>query len=93
MEYSYDEAKVEAIRADKPWTKDPKYFKNVKISPSALIKMMMHGQQGVDNGISKGGKPIEVMGLLLGRPDTEDLTSIVITDAQVSHHSGASFFL
>lgn len=29
-----------------------------------------------------GGKPIEVMGLLLGRPDTEDSFSLVITDAQ-----------
>jgi COP9 signalosome complex subunit 5 len=61
---------------------DPKYFKRVKISPSATIKMMMHGQSGVDKGIKKSGKPIEVMGLLLGRPDTEDLGCLIITDAQ-----------
>lgn len=61
---------------------DPKYFKRVKISPSATIKMMTHGQSGVDKGISKGSKPIEVMGLLLGRPDTDDSHCIVISDAQ-----------
>jgi len=80
---------------------DPKYFKRVKISPSATIKMMMHGQSGiiiiiiiidiiviiiitlgVDKGIKKGGKPIEVMGLLLGRPDLEDPNCIIISDAQ-----------
>lgn len=61
---------------------DPKYFKNVKVGPSAVVKMMMHGQQGIENGIKRGGKPIEVMGLLLGRPGTEDPHSFVITDAQ-----------
>ena len=80
--YCFDDAKLEAVRKQKSWTSDPKYFKNVKIGPSAIIKMMMHGQQGVNNGIKKGGKPIEVMGLLLGRPDTEDPHSIVVTDAQ-----------
>ena len=80
--YSFDENKLDVIRKNKPWTLEPKYFKNVKIGPSAIIKMMMHGQQGVENGIRRGGKPIEVMGLLLGRPDTEELNTIVITDAQ-----------
>jgi COP9 signalosome complex subunit 5 len=61
---------------------DPKYFKKVKISPSATIKMMMHGQSGVEKGIKKSGKPIEVMGLLLGRPDTEEAGCLVISDAQ-----------
>ena len=46
------------------------------------MKMMMHGQSGVEKGIKQNGKPIEVMGLLLGRPDTEDPHSIIISDAQ-----------
>ena len=80
--YSFDEKKLECICREKLWMEDPKYFKSVKIGPSAVIKMIMHGQSGVDNGIKKGGKPIEVMGLLLGRPDTEDPRSFIITDAQ-----------
>jgi len=80
--YSVDEDKLVMIRQQMQWMNDPKYFKKVKISPSASIKMMMHSQQGVNKGIKLGGKPIEVMGLLLGRPDTEDSFSLVITDAQ-----------
>jgi COP9 signalosome complex subunit 5 len=80
--YSFDESKVEFIRSQKAWMADPKYFKRVLLSPSATIKMMYHGQSGVDKGIAKGGKPIEVMGMLLGRPDTQDPHCIIITDAQ-----------
>ena len=79
--YSIDEDKLAQIRQNKPWMHDPKYFRKVKISPSASIKMMMHGQQGVEKGVKQNGKPVEVMGLLLGRPDTDDLNSLVITDA------------
>lgn len=80
--YSWDEVKLNQVRQGKAWMNDPKYFKKVKISPSALIKMMTHGQSGVEKGVKKGGKPIEVMGLLLGRPDTEDQHSMIITDSQ-----------
>jgi COP9 signalosome complex subunit 5 len=80
--YSINEDKLATVRQQKPWMHDPKYFRKVKISPSASIKMMMHGQQGVEKGVKQNGKPIEVMGLLLGRPDTEDPNSLVITDAQ-----------
>ena len=48
--YAIDDAKLEAIRNQKAWMNDPKYFKRVKISPSATIKMMMHGQSGVEKG-------------------------------------------
>lgn len=80
--YSFDEEKLDALKESKPWMKNPKHFKRVKISPSATIKMLMHGQSGVDNGIKSNGKPIEVMGLLLGRPDVEDNQCMIITDAQ-----------
>ncbi len=80
--YTYDETKVDAVRAAKQWMTDAKYFKRVKISPSATIKMMAHCQSGVEKGTKKSGKPIEVMGLLLGRPDTEDPYCLVISDAQ-----------
>lgn len=43
--------------------------------------MMMHCQSGVEKGISKGGNPIEVMGLMLGRPDPHQPTNLIVTDA------------
>jgi COP9 signalosome complex subunit 5 len=79
--YSHPDELIATIRQQKPWCQDPKYFKKVKINPSAAIKMLTHGQQGVDKGIGKSGTPIEVMGLLLGRPDHEDPHSYVISDA------------
>lgn len=79
--YGYPDETIAQIRKQKLWCSDAKYFKKVKISPSATIKMLAHGQQGVDKGTAKSGKPIEVMGLLLGRPDSQDLNSLIISDA------------
>lgn len=79
--YAYPSEAVEKVRSEKAWVGNAKYFTNVKIGPSALIKMLSHGQQGVEKGIRKSGKPVEVMGLLMGRPGTDDVHSIVITDA------------
>jgi COP9 signalosome complex subunit 5 len=42
---------------------------------------MMHCQSGVNKGIKKGGNPIEVMGMLLGRPDPNTPKTLVVTDA------------
>ena len=80
--YNVNDEKLDQIRQMKPWMTNPRYLQSVKISPSAVIKMMLHGQQGVDKGIQKSGKPIEVMGLLLGRPDVNDPTCIIISDSQ-----------
>lgn len=41
--YSFDEQKLELLRKTKPWMQDPKYFKKVKISPSAAMKMVSDG--------------------------------------------------
>lgn len=41
----------------------------------------MHCQSGVNKGIQKGGNPIEVMGMLLGRPDPDTPKTLVVTDA------------
>jgi len=43
----------------KPWKQNPDYFKHVKISAVALIKMVMHTRSGGD---------IEVMGVMQGYP-------------------------
>lgn len=42
---------------------------------------MMHCQSGVTKGIKKGGNPIEVMGMLMGRPDPSTPRTFVVTDA------------
>lgn len=41
----------------------------------------MHCQSGVTKGIKKGGNPIEVMGMLMGRPDPNTPRTLVVTDA------------
>ncbi len=82
--YSINVPEIEELRTQKPFLRDAKYFKNVKISPSATMKMMMHVQSGVEKGIKRSitGKPTEVMGYLIGRQDTEDPTCLIIADAQ-----------
>ncbi|KAG2381826.1 hypothetical protein C9374_006210 [Naegleria lovaniensis] len=56
--YKYDEEKEQKIRQERPWERDPKYFKKVKISALALLKMAMHTTKG---------QPLEVMGLMQGK--------------------------
>lgn len=80
--YAHNDEAIDKVRREQLWMNDPKYFRRVRICPSAAIKMMRHAQFGVEKGVKKSGKPIEIMGLLLGRPDTEDLHSFIITDAQ-----------
>eukprot|EP00871_Galdieria_phlegrea_P000700 jgi/Galph1/1630/GphlegSOOS_G316.1 len=56
--YEYDEKEQKSILDAKPWTKDPNYFKKVRISAVALIKMLNHAR-------SSGS--IEVMGSIQGK--------------------------
>ena len=79
--YTCDMDKLQELRKSVPWTKDPKYFKSVAISPSAIMKIMMHCASGVEKGIASGGNPTEVMGLLLGRPDPTTPHTLIVTDA------------
>ncbi|KAH7722325.1 COP9 signalosome complex subunit 5 [Aphelenchoides avenae] len=62
--YKYDNEEQQSIRTVKPWEKDPHYFKEVKISALALLKMVMHARSGGN---------IEVMGLMQGRVDSNTL--------------------
>jgi len=78
--YTFDSEKLEKLRKESPWKSEAKYFKDVCVSPTAIVKMMTHCQSGVDKGIRKGGNPIEVMGLLLGRPDPQTPKTLVVTD-------------
>lgn len=40
----------------------------------------MHACSGVERGMKAGGKPVEVMGLMIGRPDAESPNTLVVTD-------------
>ncbi|VBB86540.1 Putative COP9 signalosome complex subunit 5 [Podospora comata] len=55
--------------ASKPWVQDPQYFKSVRISPVALLKMVMH---------ARSGGSLEVMGMMQGFIDR---STFVVTDA------------
>ena len=80
--YAVDEAGVEAQRKAKPWTQDATYFKRVAVSPAASTKMLAHAQRGCEAGVKAGGKPLEVMGLLLGYPDADPTNRrLIVTDA------------
>lgn len=67
--FHYDEAGQSEFQRDKPWANDPHYFKRVKISALALLKMVVH---------ARSGGTIEVMGLMQGKTDAD---SIIVMDA------------
>jgi len=56
--FEFNEEDYQKLLKSKPWDKDPKYFKKVKISAIALIKMVTH---------TRSGGNIEVMGLMQGK--------------------------
>ncbi|POR33117.1 COP9 signalosome complex subunit 5 [Tolypocladium paradoxum] len=67
--YNYDPEGQKAAAAARPWARDPNYFKHVRISAVALIKMTMHARSGGD---------LEVMGLMQGYINDD---TFVVTDA------------
>ncbi|KAG6003595.1 COP9 signalosome catalytic subunit rri1 [Claviceps maximensis] len=67
--YNYDAEAQKAAAQARPWSQDPNYFKNVRISAVALIKMMMHARSGGN---------LEIMGLMQGYVDGD---TFIVTDA------------
>ena len=67
--FYYDEAAQAKFQQERPWVHDPHYFKRVKISALALLKMVVH---------ARSGGTIEVMGLMQGKTDGD---AIIVMDA------------
>jgi len=61
--FRFDNAVLQKNLAGKPWTKDPRWFKHVRVSALALVKMVMH---------ARSGGSLEIMGLMLGKIDNDD---------------------
>jgi COP9 signalosome complex subunit 5 len=76
-DYTYDYQHIQTLQTNKPWATDVKYFKRCRVSALAAMKMLEHALQGVQAGQEKGGKPLEIMGLLLGKPDGD---AVVVLD-------------
>ena len=38
--YTFDDEKLAELRKENPWKDDPRYFKGVAVSPSAVMKMV-----------------------------------------------------
>ncbi|KAK4137233.1 hypothetical protein BT67DRAFT_370717 [Trichocladium antarcticum] len=68
--YNYNPASQTDTDARRPWATDPHYFKTVRISAAALVKMVMH---------ARSGGSLEVMGMMQGY--TEGGGVVVVTDA------------
>ncbi|EAQ91130.1 hypothetical protein CHGG_03065 [Chaetomium globosum CBS 148.51] len=67
--FNYSAASQTEASAARPWAKDPTYFKTVRVSPTALVKMVMH---------ARSGGALEIMGIMQGYVDG---TALVVTDA------------
>lgn len=67
--YFYDEAAQSKMQQEKPWTNEPHFFRRVKISALALLKMVVH---------ARSGGTIEVMGVMQGKTDGD---TFIVMDA------------
>ncbi|KAK0522597.1 COP9 signalosome catalytic subunit rri1 [Tilletia horrida] len=67
--FHYNSDEQRRVLTDAPWRQDPHYFRRVRISAVALIKMVMHARSG---GI------YEVMGIMQGKIDPETRTIYVM---------------
>jgi len=65
--YKYNRKQQQDILTAKPWEKDPHYFKDIRVSALALLKMVMH---------ARSGGTLEVMGLLLGKVDANTMIAM-----------------
>ncbi|CAA7408199.1 unnamed protein product [Spirodela intermedia] len=67
--YFYNEAAQSKVQQEKPWMNDPHYFRRVKVSALALLKMVVH---------ARSGGTIEIMGVMQGKIDGD---TFIVMDA------------
>lgn len=96
--YAFDEDEQDKLFESQPWKEDVHFFKLVRISAIALIKMVMHTRS---SGKGVLGQMNEVMGLMQGKV-TSDGTFIVMdafplpvegTETRVSAGAAANEFM
>jgi len=75
--FIYDADHIAVMDAEKPWEKNVKHFSKCTVSALASMKMLKHALAGVHEGQKEGGLSLEVMGLLIGKPEGQ---TIVIMD-------------
>lgn len=51
----------------------------------------MHANSGVEKGMAAGGKPVEIMGMMIGRPDTETPNALIVTDVSFVNHKRVTY--
>lgn len=66
--FRYNADQQKQVLESKPWEKDPHFFKDIKISALALLKMTMH---------ARSGGSLEIMGLLLGKVEDSTMVSFI----------------
>jgi len=76
--FAYDTDHIEMLDKEKPWDKNVRFFNKCSVSALASMKMLKHALAGVHEGQKEGGLSLEVMGLLIGKPEG---STIVILDA------------
>lgn len=87
--FGYNEEKVDALYGKRPWVTNPRFVQNCKISALASMKMLKHALSGVTKGKATLGFPVEVMGLLIGKPEGD--TIIVMDVAPLPIEGEAAF--
>lgn len=65
--FAHDADTQKLLNEERPWDKEPKYFKKCKINAVAAAKILKHAMRGVREGKAKSGMSVEVMGLLVGK--------------------------
>lgn len=89
--FKYSREEQQAVQQQKPWARDPQFFKRVRVSALALLKMAMH---------AKSGGNLEIMGMLQGKLAGD--TFIVLdayalpvegTETRVNAHSEANEYM
>jgi len=88
--FGYDEALIELLDKEKPWVKDVKFFKKCRISALASMKMLKHSLAGVEKGQKATGMSVEVMGLMIGKPEGD---TIVVLDVSPLPVEGENNFV